>query len=287
MVSFSPGEVFRDLVIEARIGRGTFATVYRARDRLIDRTLALKVFRPAVTSGLDRDRVLREARMVGRIASPHVVALHRVHALEDGTWVFELEYVDGGPLSARLEGRQLPHGEVLRIARGVVCGLRAAHLHGVVHGDLKPENVLLGARGEIKLSDFGLGRWCDDVESFSSSSETRIRGTPLYMAPEVLRGETATRASDHWSLGVLLYRMAAGHPPFPTSDWDVFFHAVEHEDPRPLPADLPRPYVEIVERCLDREPARRPSGCRAVLHVLERSGTWEVRRRRRSPPVVA
>ena len=266
------GERFGDLVIEGEIGRGAFATVYRARDTLMQRNVALKILRS--TSGSDphdEERLtLREARLAGRISSPNIVTVYRVHDLGQGCWGVEMEYVDGGTMAdlLRLRGR-LPVEETLRLLRGILMGLHAAHEHGVIHRDVKPGNVLLGASdGAIKLADFGLSRTVGDLK-LSISSIDGFVGTPQYVAPEIIGGERATHASDLWSVGVIAYRALVGHLPFEASTLPDILDLIHKARPTPLPAWLPARLRAIVHSCLLRDPRCRPSTAPRVLAALE------------------
>ena len=173
MEAWRPGSRFGELEIVRELGRGAFGQVYLAHDTLVGRNVALKLLRLPEGAGSEQQReaLLREARLIGRLRSPHVATLYRVHALPDG-WVFELEYVEGGSLEGRLALEpQLAPQEALRIARGILLGLKDAHEHGVVHGDVKPGNVLFAKDGAVKLVDFGLSRVVGDLSLRVSRSD--------------------------------------------------------------------------------------------------------------------
>jgi serine/threonine protein kinase len=144
------GDTFGGLTVERQIGRGAFGTVYLARDELIGRRVALKVVH---SEEGQREQILREARLVGKLAHTNIVTLHRVHPPRDADdWGFEFEFVDGGTLKDLWDAGRVPAERVLELARGIATGLEAAHRAGVVHGDIKPGNVLITGDGTPKIA---------------------------------------------------------------------------------------------------------------------------------------
>ncbi len=257
MPRLEPGSVVQGLRVERELGRGAFGTVYLAEDELLGRRVALKV---VATPALElRDRGLQEARVVARVKSPFIVTLYRVHALaNDQGWLLEMEYVGGGSLKELLarEGRfAVPRA--LEIARGVLDGLRSAHAVGIVHGDIKPGNVLLEPSGAVKLADFGLS-WLIDDATISSIGSGPV-GTPAYMAPEVILGERNRMPSDLWGVGVILYEMLAGRLPFRATRLQEFFLAVVNAEPPPLPPGVPLFLQRLVARLLSKSASDRPT----------------------------
>ncbi|HEX5138326.1 MAG TPA: protein kinase [Planctomycetota bacterium] len=268
--AWAPGVRFHDLGIERELGRGAFGRVYLARDAVIDRRVALKVVPRLGDEDRGRERVLREARAVGRLSHPNIVTLYRFYPpAEQDAWVFEFEYVEGGSLRDLLGAdRVLQPDRATEIARGVGSGLSAAHAAGVVHGDVKPGNVLLTTSGSVKLGDFGLARLRGDLsQSFSSTSA--IVGTPVFMAPEIVMGERPTSASDVWAFGVLLYRMLAGRMPFVGDSVPVLFCAIQQAEPAPLGPLVPSHVQDLVNACLAKEPDSRPSRWDEILAQLD------------------
>ena len=268
---FAPGEQFRHLEIGDVIGRGAFATVFLARDTLVDRTVALKVVRmePSSNTEVKRRLIVREARLAGRLSSPHIVTVYHLYDLGTHGLVIEMEYVDGRTLGKNLRDRgALPLAESLRILRGVLSALEAAHENDVVHRDVKPGNVLLGKNGAIKLTDFGL--------SLSLAEQTRSRGatdgmvgTPQYVAPEVIKGRRAGPAGDIWSAGVLAYRMVSGRLPFAGDTLPELFEQIQFAEPAPTDADIPKGLEALIQDCLAKDPHDRPKSCAHLLAHLE------------------
>lgn len=273
-----PGARCGDLEVHEFVGRGAHSTVYRATDALLHRDVALKVVTTALVEdpNLARDKILREARMVAKLSSPYVVTLYRVHDLPDSFWAFEMEYLAGGSLSERIESEgPLPEGEVRRILHAILRALEAAHSHGIVHHDIKPANVLMGEDGSVKLTDFGLGRFMADEELRGETGHPR--GTPYYMAPEVVMGLLGTPHSDLWSVGVLLYRMLTGRHPFPEQTIPSLFLAIQNAMPPPLDPSLPPQLVAIALHCLAKAPHDRPTSATAILEELSRGGELTLR----------
>jgi tetratricopeptide (TPR) repeat protein len=261
---WQPGSRFGDLEIERELGRGAFGSVLLARDTLVGRRVALKVIRLPGTGTPDQERaaLLREAQVVGRLKSPHVATLYRVHQLPDG-WMFELEYVEGGSLDGLLsrEGRHAGH-EAARILAGVLQGLRDAHDQGVVHGDVKPGNVLLGPGGTVKLVDFGLARFVGEASLRLTRAD--VVGTPAYMSPEVIMGDPPGPGADIWSAGVVLYRMLSGRMPFPGSSLGSLLPAILNLPPAALDPGVPAHLADLTLRCLAKSPRQRPSAADAI-----------------------
>ncbi|MDH3590484.1 MAG: protein kinase, partial [Planctomycetota bacterium] len=257
------------LRIEREIGRGAYGVVYLARDELIRRQVALKVM-GRTEADPRRDRALLEARAVGRLQSPNIVALHRLHPLEDDRgWILELEYMSGGSLKDVLDREtRLSPDRALSVAVDMLRGLRAAHDAGIVHGDIKPGNVLFDADGRAALTDFGLARFHTE-DSLTESISAGPAGTPSYMAPEVIMGEPARYASDLWSVGVVFYRCLTGRQPFPAETFNQLFLAVQNKEPRPLPAAIPYALSALVMRLLEKVPEDRPQSAADALATID------------------
>jgi WD40 repeat protein len=254
------------------LGRGGMGVVYRARQRGLNREVALKMIRAGAVAGLeDRARFLAEAEAVAAVRHPGVVQVY-----DFGTWgelpYFALEFCPGGSLAARLQGKPLPPREAAQVVEQVARAVQAAHERGIVHRDLKPGNVLLAEDGTPKVTDFGLAK---RVEGDSGLTRTGIIvGTPSYMAPEQARGEkTVGPAADVWALGAILYECLTGRPPFlAASAVDIVLQVVNNEpvSARQLNGKVPRDLETICQKCLTRDPARRYPSAGAIADELAR-----------------
>ncbi|MFW5845456.1 MAG: serine/threonine-protein kinase [Planctomycetota bacterium] len=252
--------------IRSRIGAGGMGTVYLAHNPTSRRDVALKVLRPAGDAGRERqyrERFLREIQVAARIQHEHVVRVVDA-GLQGSTVYLVMELVRGCSLGDRIDqDERLPADEVRRIALAVAEGLVAIHRQGVVHRDIKPDNVLLGSDGNVKITDLGLARHLND-ESFKRLTVSgMVVGTPYYLAPEAIRdGRRSGPPSDIYSFGATLYHCLAGVPPFDApSSYDVMRMHLEdrHRPLREIDRSLPRYLVDMIDCCLDKDPDKRPS----------------------------
>ncbi|MER6160160.1 Stk1 family PASTA domain-containing Ser/Thr kinase [Streptomyces sp. NPDC001868] len=251
--------------VEARIAVGGMATVYRAVDTRLDRVLALKVMHPTLAA--DRtfvERFIREAKSVARLAHPNVVGVYDQGT--DGSYVYlAMEYVAGCTLRDVLRERgALQPRAALDILEPVLAALGAAHRAGFVHRDMKPENVLIGDDGRVKVADFGLVRAVDTVTSTTGS----VLGTVAYLAPEQLEHGTTDTRVDVYACGVTLYEMLTGGKPHAgDSPAQVLYHALHDDVPPPSAAvpGLPYELDELVASATARNPELRPYDAVALL----------------------
>jgi TolB-like protein/Flp pilus assembly protein TadD len=262
------GEHLGHFRITAKIGSGGMGEVYRARDEQLHRDVAIKVLSaPAVSSPGSRSRLIREARAASHLNHPNICTVYEVGE-SDGHSYIAMELVEGQPLSERLVHGPLSPQQVTHLGSQLADALAHAHGRGVVHADLKSANIVVTPEGRAKVLDFGLAKRLTAAELAESTTQGtctqvtftapgRIAGTLAYMAPEQLRGEMATERSDVWSLGVVLYEMAAGARPFHGQTPFELTSAVLNDAPRPLDTAVPVPLRAVIERCLDKEPARR------------------------------
>jgi eukaryotic-like serine/threonine-protein kinase len=265
--------------VVGRLGAGGMGEVYLARDTRLGREVALKVLPPETLHDPDRRaRFEREARAVAALNHPSIVTLYEIEEIE-GQRVIVMEHVTGHPLTKALEPRGLPLARVLEIAVPIADALSAAHERGVVHRDLKPANVMLSDEGRVKVLDFGLAKRVVTVAGADSEARTDTQtaaglvvGTIPYMAPEQLRGERVDGRADIFSLGVMLYEMAAGGRPFRGDTSADLLSAILREDPAPLEGvrpDLPARFVRLVARCLEKDPRRRIQSAVDLRHELQ------------------
>lgn len=256
----------------SRLGHGGMGTVWRAHDEVVDRDVAVKEPRvPDHLSVHDRDRVYlrmqREARSAARIDHPAVVTMHDVVIEDDKPWIV-MELVRGQSLADRLQEGTLDPREAARIGLDVLDGLTAAHAQGVLHRDVKPDNVLLGRGGRVVLSDFGIAQ----TEGEQGLTETgSFVGSPEFIAPERVLGQRPGPESDLWSLGVVLYAAVEGMSPYRRSNVPATLQAVLSAEPQ-MPARGSGPFGTLVMQLLRKDPAARPDPAeiRAVLDSVAR-----------------
>ncbi|MBD0841513.1 protein kinase [Streptomyces sp. TRM68416] len=247
-----------------RLGGGGMGLVWRARDILLHREVALKEVRPPASldhegdpavARMLRERVLREARSLARLHHPHVVTIHHIVDRADTPhpWLV-MELVTGGSLQDRLDQGPLSPAEAARVGRGVLAGLRAAHAAGVHHRDVKPPNVLLREDGTPVLTDFGIAALPDASTRLTATGD--LIGSPEFIAPERIRGEEGNPASDLWSLGMMLYVAVEDHSPLRRATSMATLVAVLDE---PIPPPVRSgPLAPVLSALLQRDPAVRP-----------------------------
>jgi Tol biopolymer transport system component len=253
-----------------KLGEGGMGEVYRARDAKLGREIALKVLPDSFAGDPDRlARFHREAQVLAALNHPNIA---QIYGFEDtgATHALVMELVDGPTLADRIEQGPVPLAEALAIAKQIATALEAAHEQGIVHRDLKPANVKVRPDGTVKVLDFGLAKAMDptssaDVNVMNSPTLTRatqlgvILGTAAYMAPEQAKGKKVDRRADIWAFGVVLFEMLAGERAFKGDDASDVLAAVLRQDIdwKALPADTPAKVRHVLERCLERDPARR------------------------------
>lgn len=268
--------------VERELGRGGMAAVYLARDLRHDRLVALKVLHPELAATVGSERFLREIRTVARLQHPHILSVHDSGEAAGFLW-FTMPYVEGESLRDRLRReRQLPLDDAVRITREAARALDYAHRHGVIHRDVKPENILLTKDGDTLVADFGIGRAVGAPAPEERLTETGIVvGTPAYMSPEQAAGERDIDGrSDVYSLGVVLYEMLAGEPPFTGPTIQAIIARRFTESPRPirtLRETVPQEVEQAVMRALARLAADRPATAAVFAEILDPT--------RRSAPV--
>ncbi len=257
--------------IQGIIGRGGMGIVFRAIDSALSRNVALKVLDPSLASvAAARKRFAMEARAMAAISHEHVVPVYTVDE-HRGLPYFAMEYVPGGTLESRIRKQgALDVLSVLRIARQIALALSAAHECGLVHRDIKPANILLDRGVErVRVADFGLARVNSDASHTRSGF---IAGTPQFMAPEQVRGETCTAQSDLFSLGTVMYAMCTGHSPFRSESMYGSMQRIVHEEPRSICEQVPMipDWLErFIFKLLSKNASDRFADATSVATILE------------------
>ena len=253
------GQELGHFTIIERLGHGGMGAVYRALDEALQRYVAIKVIRRSKTgSGVSFpgvQRLLEEARAQARVNHPNVVHIYYVSRSEEQPF-FAMELIDGPTLSERLESGPLAYPDIIRIARQTVAALKHSVKLGIVHGDIKPGNILLDG-DLVRLADFGLAR-----PASAKNNESTSGGTPSYMAPEICAGETMTAVSDQYSLGVMLFEMTFGRAPYTWEDQTLESRITAHrhapvEFPAQWPVEFPAQWKDVLEKLLQKQPADR------------------------------
>ena len=256
--------------LDERIGEGGMGEVFRAFDTRLNRPVAVKVMRvkdrpPRVVHGF-----LREARAASALNHPNIVIIHEVGETAGGEHFIVQEFVDGSTLRAMLKAGRGPASLDLMLDLGsqIARALSAAHAAGVVHRDVKPENIMIRADGIVKVLDFGLARQTDeDISDLTTHTNLNsvpgsFTGTPSYMSPESVSGEPAGSAADIFALGVVLYEMAAGRRPFQGASHAAVMASIVGDQPVPLARlnpGIPRALDELVLQMLRKEAELRPT----------------------------
>ncbi|HEX6537313.1 MAG TPA: protein kinase [Gemmatimonadaceae bacterium] len=265
-----------DFTLERELGRGGMATVFLALDRKHDRPVALKVVHPEIARSLGRERFTREIRLAAKLQHPHILSVYDSGETASGQLWFTMPYVEGESLRDRLvREHQLPIEDALHIARDVARALDYAHRHGVVHRDVKPENILL-TDGQALVADFGIARALrgDDAGITRELTETGVAvGTPRYMSPEQASAErTVDSRTDVYSLGAVLYEMLAGEPPFTGPTMQTIIAKMMSGEPpsvrRARPA-VPAAVDAALRTALAAAPADRYASAAAFAAALE------------------
>jgi len=300
-VTLRTGQTFDRYRIEAVIGEGGMGAVYRAYDTRLQRVVALKVLRPRMDGSTGgTGRILREARAAAALSHPNAVIIHDVGE-HDGTAYIAMEHVEGSSLRAYVTDRTVSYETRMRWLVAVAQVLAAAHEAGLVHRDVKPENVMVRPDGTVKVLDFGIARRVRNevdpsaptVESNDPSTHTGegvVAGTPAYMAPEQVRNEPIDERADQFSWAVMAYELLSGKLPWKPRDQVAIIASIVMDEPAPLRSvapEVPERVSLVLAKALAKSPAARHPSMRALIAALEDRAAPLERPRRRAWPWLA
>ncbi|NWF67675.1 MAG: protein kinase [Chloroflexi bacterium] len=266
------GKVVRDFVVQERIGRGGMATVYRAFQPVVNRDVALKVMRLDKEGEIEdfRRRFAHEAKLIAALEHIHILPIYD-YGLYNANAYIAMRLLRGGTLTDLLRDGPLPINRAADLFTQVARGLAYAHSKGVIHRDLKPSNILLDDAGNAYLTDFGLAKLIESESQITKSGN--VVGTPAYMAPEQLRGDPLDHRSDIYSLGIILYQMVTGRPPFEAPSGEVISIIYKHLEETPKPPseinpDVPPQIEEIILKALQKKPEDRYQSVNDMIDTL-------------------
>ena len=265
-------EILGQYVIVDKLGEGGMGEVYLADQAAIGRRVAIKIVHPPSRSSDHDEHVERfrnEAKAAAQLESPHIVQIFNLGELADGTLFMAMEYLPGHTLAQRLsEAGALEPALAVAIAEQICTALVEAHAARIIHRDLKPSNIMLGSRaGQTNFAtvlDFGVAK----LEGADITRTGAMFGTPQYMSPEQLRGETLDGRSDLYAVGVMLYEMLSGVLPFSSATAVGYVSAHLHDQPPPLPPAVPGELAEVVLMFLSKDPGERPADASAAIREL-------------------
>ena len=259
-------QVGRYAILEI-IGSGANGKVARAHDPMIGRQVAIKLFPKELASGAARQRFIQEARVVGQLSHPAIITLHDMGIDEPTqTPYLVMEFLEGQPLDRILDRGSLPFARACAWGAEMAVALGVAHRKGVIHGDVKPANMLITDDGRVKLMDFGMARL-----GGKDTNGSPLLGTPAYWCPEQIVGKAQDARSDLFSLGVVLYEMVTGKRPFDADSLQGICGRVLSSTPLPpsqANPSLPTAFDNIVARCLAKDPKARYATAEALAEEL-------------------
>jgi len=274
------GKTLSHYKILDKLGEGGMGVIYRAEDLKLERTVALKVLTESFTQDQEsKRRFIREAQSASSLQHNNICTIHEIDETDDGQLFIAMDYYEGETLKQRLRRGTLEVPEIINIARQIADGLKNAHEHGIVHRDVKPANIFLTTGGTVKILDFGLAKRKDRTQLTRGLGRF---GTVDYMSPEQIKGEQVDQRTDIWSVGVTLYEMLAGKPPFQADYDQSVVYLILNQDPedlRTIRHGIPEKLLAIVEKSMAKEPDERYDDMASVLDGLRTVSIREPERR--------
>lgn len=256
-------------VIE-KLGEGGMGVIYKARDRRLERLVALKFLPHYFNSDpAIKQRFLQEARAAASLDHPNICAVYEIEEAANTQLFIVMPYYEGETLREKIERGSLPVIEALDYALQISEGLTQAHKAGIIHRDIKPANLFVTSHDRVKILDFGIAK----VSDASITRTGMVFGTLAYMSPEQTQGKAVDHRTDLWSLGVVLYEMLSGHRPFARDSDHALFYAIQHESPASIIAlrpEMPREMATVVLRLLEKDPARRYGSADELIAALQK-----------------
>ena len=264
------GKTISHYTISDKLGEGGMGIVYKAHDTKLDRIVALKFLPPHLTkSEQDKARFLQEAKAASAIEHPNVCVIHDIQEHEGQQFII-MQYVEGQTLKDKLKDGPLDLTDTINYAIQIAEALKAAHSKGIVHRDIKSENIMVTKTGQVKVMDFGLAKLRGSVKLTKTSSTI---GTVAYMSPEQIEGKQIDSRSDIFSFGVVLYEMLTGQLPFKGEYDSAMMYAIVNEEPEPIQthrSDLSSEFLHVLGRVLEKNPGERYQSISDMLIVLKR-----------------
>jgi serine/threonine protein kinase len=263
------------------VGTGATSRVARAHDPMIGRVVAIKLFSQELAKPENRQRFIQEARVVGQLSHPSIITVHDMGIDEaTSTPYLVMEYLDGQPLDRILEKGSVPMPRASAWAAEIATALGVAHRKGIIHGDVKPANVIITAENRVKLTDFGMARLAS-----RDTKDSPLLGTPAYWCPEQIMGKAQDARSDIFSLGAVLYEMVTGKGPFNADTLQNVCSRVLSSTPLPpshANSSIPTSFDELVAACLTKDPSQRIASADDLANAL-----YPFARRKTTPQVQA
>ena len=264
------GKIISHYQILEKLGEGGMGEVYLAEDTRLKRKVALKFLPREFTRDKEAvERFQREAQAAAALNHPHIVTIYEVNKHDDQTYI-AMEYVDGRTLKELITNHQLPITQVIDITNQICEGLSAAHKKGIIHRDIKPQNILIDSEGRIKILDFGLAK-LKGVSQLTREKSTL--GTTHYLSPEQALGKEVDQRSDIWSLGVILYEMLTGQLPFRGDYEQAVIYSILNEKPEPLShsqPEIPMELEHLVNRMLGKKPGNRIQSIGEISETIKK-----------------